>query len=46
MSFIGGLILGPYGLTSGVNFVMGAWILATGFWDDAGVWDDSAFWID
>jgi hypothetical protein len=26
--------------------VIGAWILATGFWDDGGVWDDTASWID
>jgi hypothetical protein len=22
------------------------WILATGFWNDAGGWDDTANWID
>jgi len=25
---------------------IGAWILATGFWNDLGSWDDSATWID
>jgi hypothetical protein len=25
---------------------IGPWILATGFWDDAGSWDDTASWID
>lgn len=25
--------------------IVTAWILATGFWDDAGVWDDTATWI-
>lgn len=24
----------------------GAWILASGLWDDGGVWDDTALWID
>ena len=24
----------------------GSWILATGFWNDAGLWVDSAIWID
>lgn len=22
------------------------WILATGFWNDAGIWEDTATWID
>lgn len=26
--------------------VLGAWILATGFWDDSGVWDDAETWND
>ena len=26
--------------------IPGAWILATGFWNDEGAWDDDAFWKD
>jgi len=26
--------------------VLGAWILATGFWSDSGSWDDNDVWND
>ncbi len=24
----------------------GAWLLATGIWNDSGIWDDAANWMD
>jgi hypothetical protein len=33
-------------LTLGLPPAVGAWILLTGLWDDAGDWDDAATWID
>jgi hypothetical protein len=33
-------------LTAGLPPDVAAWLLMTGFWNEAGVWDDAAFWID
>jgi hypothetical protein len=26
--------------------LVGVWLLADGFWNDAGIWNDAATWID
>jgi hypothetical protein len=26
--------------------IVDPWILATGFWNDAGIWDDAETWVD
>jgi len=39
-------ILATILLSGGGAPPVGAWILATGLWNDLGVWDDSAVWID
>ena len=31
---------------SAVLDIVGNWILATGFWNDAGAWEDTATWTD
>lgn len=31
---------------SGLVTFISDWILATGFWNDAGVWEDTAVWLD
>lgn len=42
-----GIALGwPMGAGQLLIGTVGAWILATGFWADAGAWDDTAFWKD
>lgn len=33
-------------VATGKGAVKSAWIMATGYWDDAGAWDDNANWKD
>ena len=40
------LVGSRYTISGGGGGGSGDWILATGFWADAGVWQDDQTWID